>query len=254
MGRFSKTDVIRTSYVAADKLGPIFKLENPSIVVVPERLKGSSYLAAYEHTRNVIYFDVNELRRFDCTEILHTIGEEVGHGLHFLVRSDLFPKARPTKEMTLDAIAQGKYATNLLENMLCNNLLEMVGFYCGLRFLEIMNGKRAAHSYIERCVENLHGWTLDRIVPLIDFFGKQSGKHLDERYRQSPEEFIKAALETDKFNDSNVETWWRSVIHRVGYNFACELYGLSPEQQLQHIEIALQTNSILEFNDKANLR
>jgi len=254
MGRFSKDVIMQTAYAAADKLSPIFKLKNPAIVVVPERLKGSSYFAAHEHTRNIIYFDIHELRSFDETEILHTIGEEVGHNLHFLVRPDLFPKARPTQEMSLDAIAQGQYATLLRENVLYNNLLEMIGFYCGLRFLEIESGKRNADAYIERCRENLNNWTLDRILPLIEFFGAESEKRLKTEYQQSPEEFIKAAFETDKFHDSNIEKWWRKVIHRIGYYLGCRLYGLPQDQQLQHIETALQANTVLDFCDRTKLQ
>lgn len=255
-GTTARPDFVRTAHAAADFLAPFLGVRDPRIVVVPRPLPGSDRLGNYEHTQDVIHLDVSSSKRLPDSEWLHTIGEEVTHALHHSLRPELWATAHPTKAHCLEHMADppAEFAQDLWRSILSTNLIEMVGFWGGLRFLRHSRGARAAREYAELWLPELVHWRVSTGLYLVDTFCGVHAESVCGDYRASPQEHA-AKIEAAQPNSlpKDLNQFWDSLIHNIGYRLACDLFALEEERQSELLAFALSMNTIDEFHAQAKI-
>ncbi len=253
--RVSRTqELLRLADRALDVLAPLFKQNRPEIVVVPRRVRGSLFPAEYNHERNVIHVDPSELGRLDDLEVIHTIGEEVGHNLHFLRRPELFPRARPGLDVLIASVADGEHGSIIWDSMTVSNLLEMVGFYSGLRFLEAMKGASALRRYRERCEPELAAWTLAAGLGIVAYWSRIRGKAVTEQYQQRGEKLLAdlEAVEPDA-GPKDARSLMIDLTHRTGYRLALDMDCWPAVRQRELFDLALTVDTLPELVERGRI-
>lgn len=250
----SMSQLIDLAADAENQLGPLFELVKPSTVVVPGRISGSGFCAQFDHIKNLIYVDVHELKHWDSVEVVHTMGEEVGHALHFILRPEIFRRAKPAKEAVIQAVEQGRYCELLRDSLLCSNLIEMIGFLAGLIFLEGQVGREAAKTYRERSEPYLEPWGMAEALSLVDYFTQLHTESVSKAFGQAPESWrakAKAARPNTLPKDAN--ELMIELTHRMGYRLALDIHAQPRERQEELFRLALRADTILEFYERAGL-
>ena len=250
----TKIDLIRLAGEAERQLAPAFSLVNPATVVVPRRVAGSAFAAQFDHTRNVIFVDLHELKHLDDLEVVHTIGEEVGHALHYILRPDLYRRAKPTKEEVIQAVEHGRFSEQLRDSLLCSNQIEMIGFLTGLMFLESRSGRDATMAYRQRSEPYLEPWTMPEALSLIDEFTKLHCESVSESFGKAPEawrERAESARPNTLPKDAN--ELMIQLTHRMGYRLALDVHAQAQDRQEELFQLALRAGTISEFYDSAEL-
>jgi hypothetical protein len=249
-----KTDLLELAGSAEDSLARVFGLVKPSTVVVSGRVSGSAFGAQFDHMRNLIFVDVYELKRWDDLEVVHTMGEEVGHALHFILRPELFRRAKPAKEAVIQAVEEGRYSDLLRDSLLCSNLIEMIGFLAGLMFLENRSGRDAAMSYRKRSEPYLEPWTMPDALSLIDEFTNLHCESVSKSIGKAPEawrERAESARPNTLPKDANEVMI--HLTHRLGHRLALDVHAQAQDRQEELFQHALRADTILDFYTSTGL-
>jgi hypothetical protein len=249
-----KSDFLKLAGSAEDSLARVFGLVKPSTVVVLGRVSGSAFGAQFDHTRNVIFLDPQELKQWDDLELVHTMGEEVGHALHYILRPDLYRRANPTKEEVIQAVELGRFSELLRDSLLCSNLIEMIGFLAGLIFLEGRSGRDAAMAYRKRTEPYLEPWTMPEALSLIDVFTKLHCESVSESFGKAPEAWRERAESTRPNTlPRDANELMIQLTHRMGYRLALDVHAQAQDRQEELFQHALRADTILDFYTSTGL-
>ena len=172
----------------------------------------------------------------------HTVGEEVGHAFHFLMRPDVWELSRPDCGQKARWVADGSFVPNCERVCDAANLVELVGCYAGLVFVEQTKSVHDVKNYVNAEKVRWQDWKMSRFKARVRRHAKRF-----EQYGASL-----GVLTGDFFKELDARMEEKYLIHGAGYRAAFDLYGFPPFLRKKGFNIALLADTLTDYYREMN--
>ncbi len=249
----AEKDIWPMAKYAALKFSPWFGLEPKPVDVALQKPPKTTYLAVFDHRKNLVFIDPKSYRKSGNEHFIHTIGEEVGHGLHFRRNPKIFDRSNPPIEETIASIKNGTYKRQCYDYIVSRNLVEFVGHLLGLELVADKINPSIARKYARVIEDYYRGSTFEKMRP---FIVKMTEVGNDERalemYEHDPENMKENAdNEMGSEKAKEVKDGISCINHCIGYFRSAELFvGFDADVRRRAFNMALECESAEEFDPK----
>jgi hypothetical protein len=223
-------------------LSRLFGVKQKKLDLVLEKKPGSIFDAEFDYVDGKVYLNTGTIWDYGNLHGVHTIGEEIGHKIHYDQSPHIFHTGHPTTDQFAEAINNGEYNPKFLENVLLSaNLTEFVGFYSGLYLLNDRYGIDGARTYARATLEGTKDWVPESMLPIIREFATADSKNGDVLKDVDLKEHI------DKSPDIECEKFVSKLKHSFGYHLASKVFELDYTKRHECFVMALKSKKISQL-------
>lgn len=243
MEPIGQLEILALTRGAVRTLAELFEI-NPKITLVPSKRAGSYYDAEFYYPMNTIFLDVPSLAQQNLAHVVHTVGEEVGHALHFHLLPQIFMKSDPSHERILEAITRGIYRDLFVQTIEASNLTEFVGFFSGLYFLRQQSDSKLAKEYADIALKAYESYIPERFS-VVHELADNDARSVEAAYQKSPLNIKEQVLDGAK--DKRITDLMSHLKHGFGYWLASKVYTES-DRGRRYLKIALKCKKFSQLH------
>lgn len=240
----SRSELIGTTLYAGTFLSSLFGISK-KIVIFPQRRKGSIYDAEFFHEHRGIYLDMKRLATQNDAHVIHSLGEEVGHFLHYHINPNIFQQSDPSKQEVIRSFKNQTHEELADKVLEASNLIEFIGFFSGLHLLSDRFDPESANKYAGAASDFYSEYIADDLRKVVEEI-KDHAEKLQETYRQST--VAAREIETQILEgESELEKELSYLKHGFGYRLASKVYCLEGNLKEKCFKIALKSEDFSEL-------